>query len=500
MHSNIMRAATLGLAASLADPVAAFWRMSCPGRILSERADPIVFPGVVAPHVHTISGSNGFGFTENYDQAKGGSCTSCPIKQDMSNYWTPKLYYQAENGSFIDVPQAGDGLGIYGGMTVYYQQRPSYTGEQLLAFPKDFRMVAGDPFKRNFTGDFAARAVSFACLDYNGPPTAETNKLPDRNCPNGLRAQVYFPSCWDGVRLDTPDHKSHMSYYNDTSYDNGHCPPSHPKHMISIFYEIIYQTNLFADKWHGSGQPFVFAQGDATGYGFHGDFLNGWDVATLQAATNDCNDGGGDMTKCSHFKFYTSDENHACTVPPSVDEPITGVLDKLPGCNPVTHGPAPAVPVANCPVTPIGKPKTYYTDLTTSLGYKYIGCGSDNVAARTLTQDFTWSPDMTPAMCVKYCKGKGYAYAGLEYADQCYCGSTLPADRAPVAGVQGNCFSACAGDKKQYCGGGSALSLYQACPAGGSCANSEYGAKSKNKGRSERHLSEHRHAVVHGDR
>jgi hypothetical protein len=56
-------------------------------------------------------------------------------------------------------------------------------------------MLAGDSFKRNFTGDFPAEAINFACLGAGQP---ETNSLPNYNCPSGLRAQVYFPSCWVG--------------------------------------------------------------------------------------------------------------------------------------------------------------------------------------------------------------------------------------------------------------------------------------------------------------
>jgi Domain of unknown function (DUF1996) len=101
-------------------PASAFWRMPCPSRLVTERADPIVSPGIVSAHVHTIVGGNGFGFTMDYAQARSSKCSSCPIEQDLSNYWTPALYYHAQNGSFINVLQAGDGAGITGGMTVYY--------------------------------------------------------------------------------------------------------------------------------------------------------------------------------------------------------------------------------------------------------------------------------------------------------------------------------------------------------------------------------------------
>lgn len=152
------------------------------------------------------------------------------------------------------------------------RQRVGYTGEKLLAFPEGFRMVAGNPFARSYTGAIDAQAITYACLNYNGPPTKETNGFPTTNCPDGLRAQVYFPSCWDGVNLDSPDHKSHVSY--PASYNNGACPSSHPKHLISLFYEVIWNVNDFANEWYGDTQPFVWAQGDPTGYGYHGDFVS----------------------------------------------------------------------------------------------------------------------------------------------------------------------------------------------------------------------------------
>lgn len=154
-------------------------------------------------------------------------------------------------------------------LTTRDRQRPGPNNDTLRAFPAGFRMLAGDPFKRNYTGDFEAQAISFVCLDYNGPQYPQPNGLPTMACPDGVRAQVFFPSCWDGVNLDMPDHKSHMAYPIG-NYNTGTCPSSHPVHMISLFYEVIYQTDNF--EFYGNN-PFVFAMGDPTGYGFHGDFV-----------------------------------------------------------------------------------------------------------------------------------------------------------------------------------------------------------------------------------
>ena len=112
-------ALALGLAASIA-PADAFFRMSCPGRVARERLDPIVSPGMVSGHVHTISGGAGFGPSMTFEGARASKCSSCEIKEDMSNYWTPQLFVHAKNGSFSPVPVAGDGQDTNGGMTVYY--------------------------------------------------------------------------------------------------------------------------------------------------------------------------------------------------------------------------------------------------------------------------------------------------------------------------------------------------------------------------------------------
>ena len=119
MHASALTLA-FGLVASLAAPTSAFFRMSCPGRLVRERLDPIVNPGAVSGHLHTISGGAGFSPSMTYAQARSAACSSCEIKEDFSNYWTPQLFYHAQNGSFIPVPVVGDGNDQHGGMTAYY--------------------------------------------------------------------------------------------------------------------------------------------------------------------------------------------------------------------------------------------------------------------------------------------------------------------------------------------------------------------------------------------
>ena len=500
-----MSPTTFGAILALAGAANAFWRMPCGGRLLLERADPIIDPGKPAGHVHTISGGNGFDFEMDYAKANASTCSSCPIKKDLSNYWTPKLYYVAEDGTFEDVPQAGEGEGRTGGMTVYYQQRGGPDNDELHAFPDEFRMVAGDSRQRNQTGAEAApgKAVSFVCLDYSGT-SDQTDSIPDKNCPDGLRAQIYFPSCWDGVHGDSPDHSSHM-HYPIGQHDSGSCPDSHPVHLISIFYEVIYSIDKFADRWHGSGHPFVFAQGDRTGYGFHGDFVNGWDRATLQKAVDTCTADSGTLEDCHVFDndLYTAAEQQACRMPPSIDEKTTGTLDALPGCNPATSGPEYAKSPTDCAGATeavIGKQATYYTDMTAEK-WAYQGCATDDYFVRTLTGASTSSDSMTVKTCVVFCESKGFALAGLEYARECYCGDEYSgADRAPKKGVMGACAVPCAGAAGEICGAAGALSMYRKCE-GGECENVSYrdpspsssAAAAAGEEKRKRHLARHKH-------
>jgi hypothetical protein len=115
MHSSHFRpgACVLAALAAFAIPVDAWWRMGCGGTLVEGRLDPIVTPGKISGHTHVILGGNGFAPTMDYGSTQASTCTSCAIEGDLSNYWIPKLYFHAQNGSFIDVPVSGG--------TVYYQ-------------------------------------------------------------------------------------------------------------------------------------------------------------------------------------------------------------------------------------------------------------------------------------------------------------------------------------------------------------------------------------------
>ncbi|KAF3359403.1 putative fungistatic metabolite like protein [Verticillium longisporum] len=406
-------------------------------------------------------GGSAFNFTMGYDDAVSSACSTCKVRQDLSNYWTPNLYYESENGKFEAVKQLG-------GMLVYYLD-PEYENG-LLAFPPGFQMLAGDPSLRSFGDTLEQRAISYVCLGVSGP---ETHQFPPQNCPYGLRVQVMFPSCWDGHNLDSPNHKSHMAY--PSLVDNGVCPTSHPKRFITLFYEVTFQIDDFKDKWYKDTPPFVYSNGDPTGYGLHGDFVNGWDTDVLQSAITNCTDASGSLDRCPLLHQFDDETMKGCRVPVRVEEQVDGILNRLPGCNPVQRGPGRATQQSDCgATTTISPPQWPYTDMTISHRFRYRGCAPDaSGKSRTLNGTDVSSDNMTVARCVEYCDERGFKYAGVEYRRECFCGNFVDHDREPKKGILGVCELPCTGDNNEVCGGYGGISLYEKCSAGAACENAD---------------------------
>ena len=370
-------------------------------------------------------------------------------------------------------------------------------------------MIAGDPFKRSNPGfggsNGSANAINWQCLhnDYHEPATAN---LPHKNCDYALRAAIYFPSCWNNQTVDSPDHSSHMAYPVGPNFDNGKCPASHPVKLVNIFYEVDYVMNTLLDESGNFEGKLVLAQGDDTGYGLHGDFVNGWDVPYLQEKIESCNAGDDEDALPGCFgELFTDDQQHQCTIPAMVDEPVSGELKALPGDNPIQGGPGDATIIPTkelkIPTTP---PPIDFKDMT-SKGWSYQGCASDTGSSRSLSGSSNSDDNMTVEACIDYCSGKGYSLAGIEYGNQCYCDNSIPQDQAPVKGEWGGCSMPCAGDASEICGAGDALSLYKKCD-GGACTNAGFelgtpvpatdGGSTSTKVRRS-HLARHRRALRH---
>jgi hypothetical protein len=216
--------------------------------------DPIVFPGQVgASHLHDFFGNrstNAFSTVQSLDAAT----STCMVKglspgKDRSAYWVPAA---SQNGVKLTPLR----------VLVYYQLGRRKPGN-IRPFPHGFKMIAGDSHATS-----PQDVVRWGCTD--GPSSAEPPTCP---VDQKLVLRITFPDCWDGVRLDSTDHRSHVAYSM-----NGACPSTHPVQVPRLFFAVRYQSQ--------GGLGVTLSSGGQ--YSGHADFFNAWEPAALQERVNSC--------------------------------------------------------------------------------------------------------------------------------------------------------------------------------------------------------------------
>ncbi|MEO7369843.1 MAG: DUF1996 domain-containing protein [Ilumatobacteraceae bacterium] len=236
--------------------------------------DPIVYPGQPGrSHLHAFFGNTGANANSTAASlASTGNSTCRGGTINRTAYWVPAI---------IDTLD-GTPVKPYS-LIVYY--KTGYNGikpADIQSFPLGLRMVAGDPTNK---GPYQwGGPGSFTCL---APVTGQgprTDNIPT-TCAVGstIFASVMFPQCWDGVNLDSPDHKSHMSYPVD-----GKCPSTHPRAVPEITFNVVY---LVTDakalaRWRLSSD--TYDSSIPAGYSLHADWFNGWKPQFMDAWVKNC--------------------------------------------------------------------------------------------------------------------------------------------------------------------------------------------------------------------
>jgi hypothetical protein len=209
--------------------------------------DPIVSPGQPGrSHDHTFFGNRSTDAFATPTALRKDKRTTCSDPADTSAYWVPTLYVA---GRAVE-PLA---------LIATYGRR---TSRPLEPFSAGLKMVAGNA---NAHRAQSSRATFWSCA----VPRAERSSTIPR-CPGtrrgGLRLHVGFPDCWDGTRLDSADHKSHMAYSSHAA-----CPRSHPVAVPALSLVVHYPVP-------GGRTAELASGGQFTG---HADFLNAWNQAEL---------------------------------------------------------------------------------------------------------------------------------------------------------------------------------------------------------------------------
>jgi hypothetical protein len=221
--------------------------------------DPIVFPGQPGKsHDHTFSGSLAINASSTANELLR-SPTNCTNSGDKSSYWMPTLL-------------------VNGKPRLPYQVRAYYRAAtrdttQLRTIPFGLKMLAGDAMA---TSPQNAGIAGFQCRIEGKGATVRKQSLPPQCGSTALlEMSVIFPNCWDGKNLDSPDHRSHMSYA--TGYK---CDAAHPVQIPQL---------TLAERFKpGTTSGTITLSSMNSPLTLHADFFNAWDPRSLDALMKYC--------------------------------------------------------------------------------------------------------------------------------------------------------------------------------------------------------------------
>ncbi|KAK4123484.1 WSC-domain-containing protein [Parathielavia appendiculata] len=328
------------------------------GPLTTCRADPIVSPGSPSSHVHTIMGASNFGLNATGESLRQSSCTTAKVKGDLSAYWFPTLYFQDPETGLLEQVKM-----FY--MNVYYFF--DATNDDIKAFPTGLQIVSGNAQLRTApskSGDAQldpskgpVQPAQITCprSNYNAPSWPEGSDgsmagigsnndgagigFPFQDCDgyaSPMRVDVHFPSCYN-PQAGLTNYRNNMQFPSDAGNGKLDCPEGwiHVPHM---FFETYWDTHALLPRFQnllGKASPFVFSNGDTTGFSAHGDFIAGWDEEELQHIIDTCDAGHAGIHSCPGLKNGVNDDSGSCNIKCPVDEVIDGKLEKLPGNNPL---------------------------------------------------------------------------------------------------------------------------------------------------------------------
>jgi len=191
------------------------------------------------------------------------------------------------------------------------------------AFKPGFRMLVGDANVRDREGAANYRQLTYTCMENQGSRTPETVHFPATPCKLGIMANHRFPTCWDGVNLDSANHQDHVAYPEVGTFESGgKCPDTHPVRIPQLMLETVWETSSFnnpADWPEDGSQPFVWSSGDPTGYSNHADYMFGWKDDSLQRAMD-----AHSYVSAPGLKTQSIAEQNKCKVESMVNEDIDG--------------------------------------------------------------------------------------------------------------------------------------------------------------------------------
>lgn len=281
------------------DVVGAFRFVCAPGHLLYD--DPAVFPGQPGrSHLHQFFGNTGANAFSTYESLRTTGDSTCNNILNRSAYWIPAMLDGKGNVVRPDY------------VAIYYKRRPvddplcmKIAAKGCADLPRGLRYVFGYDM---VTGTTPTGGGHFNC-DGPGAVSGHFRTIPEaaKGCPSGARlgAVIGSPECWDGKRLDSPNHRDHMANpaYIGQAYPQ--CPASHPYLVPAFTLGAWYAVDdARADGWSLSSDAMPMPDGTihkmTPGSTLHGDWFGAWDDAVMKLWTDNCinkllNCSGGDL-------------------------------------------------------------------------------------------------------------------------------------------------------------------------------------------------------------
>lgn len=220
--------------------------------------DPIVYPGQEdAAHLHAFFGNTAINENSTYQSLRSTGNSTCeggPLNR--TGYWMPAMF---DGNNNVVIPDD---------IELYYKaenlQNPGYSITQVQEFPNGLVMIAG------------AGGTGQSSWGWNCDGGSNSSTIPNCNGAGRLEAWVRFPYCWDGVNLDSPDHRSHMAFGVNNTW--GPCPSSHPVHVPEITEKFHWYNTGDSSAWYISSDRAGRASNPAPdGSTLHADWFGAWE-------------------------------------------------------------------------------------------------------------------------------------------------------------------------------------------------------------------------------
>lgn len=270
------------------DDVGAFRFLCTPSHNLYD--DPIVYPGKPgAAHLHTFFGNTMANAHSTYESLRttgDGTCDGGPVNR--SAYWIPAMMNGAGKVVMPDYT------------TIYYKRLPKSSptcavkGTSCVPLPRGLRMIFG--YNMNLPHDDAKQFhPKWKCDNgFAANGIAQHDTIGATECPAIARVGSGFatPDCWDGVNLDSPDHRSHLSFASYGNWGYPKCPSTHP-YVIPQFTLMSWYTHLGpADlaTWYLSSDRMPGKPVLPNGSTYHSDWFGAWDDDIMDVWTSNAID------------------------------------------------------------------------------------------------------------------------------------------------------------------------------------------------------------------